>query len=109
MKQDEGNHAAHTPGPWVWRAQHDSEANARIAQGGGGGIASVSKAYPLDEWTANANLIAAAPVTAQERDRLKAINAGLVEALEFCATPATSGVRKMERARAALAKARKEG
>mgnify|MGYP001612566934 FL=1 len=91
---------AHTPGPW--RACHNGECTC-------GQIWSISADHPvataiIGEWgdnlcgkaedrmvygsvsagtaAANARLIAAAPETAAERDRLKAVNADLMEALE---------------------------
>ena len=58
---------------------------------------------------AKARLIAAAPKTAQERDRLKALNAELVEALEAIANhelDITGAADMAKMARAALVKAR---
>ena len=110
MTNDNGNHAT-TPGPWT--IEYDNHGNGSFSEWwnvgpGGDGIAKV--------WNeADARLIAAAPETAQERDRLKAINAELVEALErtVCALEEVAedgGTiiynETMDIARAALAKAR---
>ena len=82
MTEDNGNHAAHTPGPWSYLPPAKDE-NRYI----GWSIFS-SEIEPVAEVTINANseanarLIAAAPETAAERDRLRDINAELVAAFE---------------------------
>ncbi|HZZ77143.1 MAG TPA: hypothetical protein VFE62_01410 [Gemmataceae bacterium] len=75
------NNAKHTPAPWdvsgneIWGI---SPWNARFK------IATVTMPSPMNavDWSANARLIAAAPETAAERDRLKEINAELTQVLE---------------------------
>ena len=112
----------HTPGPWTLQA--------------GRTIRTVSGEFYLSygqdkhgnplfrgfcELDANARLIAAAPETAAERDRLKAEKAGLVEVLEdltlwgeeYLASCKREGSRplinaaRVKRARAAIIKARR--
>ena len=74
--------AQHTLGKWVFRA--DDMMIVRLSPTGGLldnlHIAEIKRQGPETE--ANARLIAAAPETAAERDRLKAEKAELVEALE---------------------------
>ena len=66
----------HTPGPWVIARGK----NVLIGPCPGRAVVKTIN-YLGAEDTANARLIAAAPDTAAERDRLKAINQELVEAL----------------------------
>ena len=72
----------HTPGEWVFRA--DDMMIVRLSPRGGLldnlHIAEIKRQGPETE--ANARLIAAAPETAAERDRLRADKAELVAALE---------------------------
>ena len=79
----------HTPGPWAINADYP-----RTIIAGKTMVASVTAGPdrnsmlqhykpPADEAAANARLIAAAPETAAERDRLKAINAELVTVLKM--------------------------
>ena len=80
--------AGHTPGPWG----HDC---AGYVSGGdaNGWIATVHYGGPSvekDEWTANQNLIAAAPTLLAERDALRAENARLREALDQIANDCAS-------------------
>ena len=69
----------HTPGPWSIKIGartfyiHGSEDTYIIAE--------AHRNYADPQRESNAQLIAAAPETAAERDRLKAINASLVDAL----------------------------
>ena len=87
MKQhdENGNHGPHTPGPW-----QATRVNGGITIGSKGErvawLADIHGAHKRQE--AHARLIAAAPETAQERDRLRAVNAELVEALEILVTNA---------------------
>ncbi len=114
---------AHSPGPWSvklppatgWPA---SNGDCRINIVDTNGL-SVGYVHPLRDPTiseANARLIAAAPATAAERDRLKVVNEGLAKVLEemradFCSRHCINldGVHfeECEVARAALANARK--
>ncbi len=106
MKQDNDNHAA-TPGPWRLEGIHDDHgATAAIAvisvapkkntwydiaqitsphanSAPGDYALPPGETFITDEDWANAHLIAAAPETAQERDRLKAMNVELVGVLEY--------------------------
>jgi hypothetical protein len=87
--------AQHTPGPW-WTDGVYSEDEGGVAiiaastdcgplpgnpTRGMVAFATELLAYRADECIANARLIAAAPETAAERDRLRAINADLLAAL----------------------------
>ena len=125
MKQDNGNHAAHTPGPW--RIGYDdgsgkdwppfsiqSVATGEKIVDAASGEADM-KSWELGVLTIeDARLIVAAPETAVERDRLKAINMNLTYALRTLAGPLPHGskddaaafVRRI--ACAALAKAKGE-
>jgi hypothetical protein len=94
-------------------------ANIIFSNGGEGSVATVyglpmhTKLEEVDpkyaEGMANARLIAAAPETAAERDRLREVNAELVAALkqafEECIWPNARLSDVHEKARAALAKA----
>ena len=113
--------AAHTPGPWRLLPEEVDKPYIRVRGtrlGGRYKIANVvSVVYDCahereaQETRANAHLIASAPDLLAERDRLKALNAELAEALEFYANeevykPDSVG-RRMDItfvARAALAK-----
>jgi hypothetical protein len=102
----------HTPAPWKLEGNWEIDSNPI------GGWISTEHPVPLFELTpmtgnpagiiANARLIAAAPETAAERDRLKAVNADLLAALKDIADqgyvdePGTIFQRK---ARKAIAKA----
>ena len=72
----------HTPGPWIYsqkfREIHDSSVNSPSL------IAEIPEWIDeaKEEQEANARLIAAAPETAVERDRLKALNAEMLSALK---------------------------
>lgn len=66
----------HTPGPW----RVYERTPVRIITESKRVIATV-RGWGTPEGDANARLIAAAPETAAERDRLKAINAQMLEAL----------------------------
>lgn len=76
----------HTPGPWVtagWKnlvinAYQGTPDQCTICCAPGG-----SRNASIEEMQANARLIAAAPETAAERDRLKAMNAELIESLDW--------------------------
>ena len=89
MKQDNGNHA-HTPGPWTIVSVNDParfNLQFAIAQKRSAGLRIAEICRYDDAGLADAALISAAPETAQERDRLKAINAELVKALEAAVRP----------------------
>jgi hypothetical protein len=97
----------HTPGPWETSTLDGGEWQV-CGPGGGDTIAAL---YNGNE-EANANLIAAAPDLLAERDRLKAINAELLEALQtienYIDAPHFSTERKYrirDLAHAAIAKA----
>lgn len=109
----------HTPGPWkvdgasegkslVWTAPHGDHPVAHV------GPWTVSGHGNKAEREANARLIAAAPETAAERDRLRELCGELVERLlayvkfEEHAAPASSSPMR-EKARAAIARAREMG
>lgn len=106
-----------TPAPWF--------ATGEGVRSAGGYIAFTPKPfhYPSQneryerevlEREANARLIAAAPETAVERDKLKAINSELLEALQQMTTYVASftqdktGWKKLDAARAVIAKASEE-
>lgn len=78
----------HTPGPWVFEelAAKDGDGYVLTTEGNRVEIAHHGGAYsmglPRAEVLANAHLIAAAPVTAAERDHLRTINTELLAALE---------------------------
>lgn len=74
--------AKHTPGPWFyWSGQKEGELyGATIGASGFRPAKAIGE--NLEECEANARLIAAAPETAAERDRLKEINKDLLEALK---------------------------
>lgn len=101
---------AHTPGPWKCKPGFDSDLYYCLSNIDGNILT-----FDDDEHEANARLIAAAPETAAERDRLKEANAELLQALREIgrelAYPnnegqAISGLVDRQRiARAAIAKA----
>lgn len=66
----------HTPGPWFVDAHNNVLAEGCL-------VAFPSVAAGLEKQEANARLIAAAPETAAERDRLKEINAELLAAAQW--------------------------
>lgn len=76
----------HTPGPWEYFEQkewgRDSMYGCVRAPQSAGGFVIVNGCAPggTEEQKANARLIAAAPDTAAERDKLKEINAKLLAA-----------------------------
>ena len=79
--------AAPTPGPWEWDAgdigqDYPASYCDVFVDGGNLIIAQVNDRFSREIGHANARLIAAAPDTAAERDRLKVKNEGLVKALE---------------------------
>ena len=79
--------AKHTPGPWRSHDHHDKRHREyAIMAGEGEGAVKVASCHthhvPWDVAAVNSHLIAAAPETAAERDRLKEINAELLAALE---------------------------
>jgi len=74
--------AKHTPGPWFTTDGIYNEIKALSKRGKTWVIARITAArVGHDEARANANLIAAAPETAAERDRLRKVNDELLEAL----------------------------
>ena len=103
----------HTPGPWEIKNQN------LVAEGGNCVLANLHmwQGDAPDEGKANARLIAAAPETAAERDRLRKVNAELLKALRLISglcddEPADIKARGLSRccrinefARAAIAKA----
>lgn len=95
----------HTPGPWFVDAHNNVLAEGCL-------VAFPSVASGLEKQEANAHLIAAAPETASERDRLKEINAELLNALEEVfvigdqLVSAVYGNEFVEKARAVRAKAK---
>ena len=105
----------HTPGPWTMTNQPRFGGRQRNIVGGPAQIdVATAQGHDADVAEANARLIAAAPETAAERDRLKAINAELLGALKrLCdqveAQPEESAVLvptgAVRRGRAAIAKA----
>lgn len=94
----------HTPGPWF------VDAHKNVVAEGGGLVAFPCISAGFDQ-EANARLIAAAPETAAERDRLKEINAELLDALtEIVAAADGNGWKQLDATfaapRAAIAKAK---
>ena len=92
----EGSHAQHTPGPWytAWAisTEHGPVCNIRTGkQGMGPTVALVygdeanapDKPITYEQAQANAALIATAPETAAERDRLRQVNEVMLEALRY--------------------------
>ena len=85
----------HTPGPWEiapYCCEDDEDIAIQVVSGfkrtvdgrmSANWIATCDLQEDNEANWANARLIAAAPETAAERDRLKEINADLLEALEF--------------------------
>lgn len=78
-----------TPGPWIFEelcAVNDGDGYVLLTEGSRVEICHHGGAYsmglPREEVLANARLIAAAPDTAAERDRLKAANVELAKTLE---------------------------
>ncbi len=79
----------HTPGPWRvgnWASVYAEDLSCMIAECHGCTNQMLATAQ------ANARLIAAAPETAAERDRLKASNAELIETLRLIDELATNGL-----------------
>lgn len=72
--------SAHTPGPWELAPCGDILGNRSTATDNGL-VCTMCIDRRDDEGAANADLIAAAPDTAAERDRLRAVNADLLAAL----------------------------
>ena len=102
----------HSPGPYettVGPADNDLEVEAWAVcrQGAGDVIAEVFAHHEAPPNTArdNAILFAAAPETAAERDRLKAINAELLAALQLCRDHVRHLPNIPEQVDAAIAKA----
>jgi hypothetical protein len=71
MGNDENQH---TPEPWTIK-------NGLLIVAGEKNICAIAKGLGQNDYEANARLIAAAPETAAERDKLKAANVELVKAL----------------------------
>lgn len=108
--------AQHTPGPWYFdevrnvREESTDYCVATIHDDSGHVDPEYSVPLPRD---ANARLIAAAPETAAERDKLKEINAELLEALEIAINLTLDDEdiahnAFLKKARAAIAKAKGE-
>ena len=101
---------AHTPGPWTYRTSAYN--GAFEINGADSKVFVVADIYGYVQWPeraeANARLIAAAPETAAERDRLRAEVAELVQALGGLYLTALKAIvhdhRVMDRTRAVLAK-----
>ena len=70
-----------TPGPWIAVANRGNNAVSDVVDRDGYTIAHCRN-VSVGCWEANARLIAAAPDTAAERDRLKEVNAELLSALK---------------------------
>jgi len=95
----------HTPGPWVVDKGPSTRGGNGFTVRAGGAIictafpgASTDRIEPVAEL--NARLIAAAPETAAERDRLREVNAELVAALKnLLSTPDFDGTQKTSIAR----------
>lgn len=86
----------HTPGPWATSRDGVPEDHIQITIYAEATGKRVATAF---ETEANAALIAAAPETAAERERLRAVNAELVAALtaiEEAACSLTSGVYRLQ-------------
>ena len=104
--------AKHTPGPWHQPVRYSPEDGCDIPCGAiedarGQSIAVCTYGQVPTITAANARLIAAAPETAAERDRLLADNKALRDALERVADyDAPDVLALIDIARAALAKAR---
>lgn len=75
--------SGHTPGPWWY--QEKSDAYTHIVRSGESRFLCQLAQDTSGEAEANARLIAAAPETAAELERVREINAELVEALRFYA------------------------
>jgi hypothetical protein len=74
----------HTPGPWnFYNDSNDGKTNRIEIVAIGKTVARIYHSVP-EEDLPNARLIAAAPETAAERDKLKEINAELLNVLELC-------------------------
>ena len=74
--------SGHTPGPWR-QGRGDIANEVVLAEDDSGLVADCySRTRGHDERVANARLTAAAPETAAERDRLREVNAELLEALD---------------------------
>ena len=97
--------ATHTPGPWTYT--RNPENTRFVIDSEPGRALAVTAGFECDN-EANARLIAAAPETAAERDRLKEINAELLEALEWALDVIEYNQLKVDdaKARTAIAKAR---
>ena len=82
----EGSHAQHTPTPGPWYATtltHDGETYSHVQSASINEDNYVARVDVMDEQgEANAALIAAAPETAVERDRLRQVNEAMLEALK---------------------------
>ena len=102
MKQDNGNHAA-TPGPWFARNTHINgmEGQRNIDTADGRQICWTTRGWQVKEALANARLIASAPTL------LEALEALVEDLLENQGIDAEAIAKHA--ARAAIAKARKEG
>ena len=77
----------HTPEPWdVYHGKHDDSPAAFVANSEDMVVVARLPPFEVSQETmeANAALIAAAPKTAVERDRLREINAELLAALKKC-------------------------
>ena len=88
--------AAYTPGPWVAVSEHWEEhdwggEDWEVHTVAGHRVAVMCGPQSHSSPEANARLIAAAPETAQERDRLKAVNMNLTYALRTLAGPLPHG------------------
>lgn len=107
--------AEHTPGPWFVEMPNWQTPHVWINAVGSSGVAKIETCdygdgkgeRITDEDLANARLIAAAPETAAERDRLKEVNAELLAALKAVMGEWKDGygLNCVEQVRAAIAKA----
>ena len=106
MTQHASDSTGHTPGPWSVN-KYGSVGAGKF--GTWPIIAAIEPFYGEDrkhgDHTANARLIAAAPETAAERDRLRKVNGELLAALKIAMGYVAADLGFFERGNAAIAKA----
>ena len=111
LKSSKGETHMTTPTPGPWAAEDDHDGYRIEGRGNPSGTVAVLTARRSVTGKADALLIAAAPETAAERDRLREVNADLLAALRNiteCAEAGPDGANMdlwIEQARAAIAKA----
>lgn len=95
----------HSPAPW----RSDDDNPLLILDGNGTSVAMLIRGYTSTECELNRRIIAAAPETAAERDKLKEVNAELLAALRamlsVCGCGTALDCSVCNSARAAIAKA----